>query len=428
MLAAAESDGPPAVVMVTAFGSEEVRAAAEDAGLRAFLVKPVSASQINDTLMRLTGGVVRRAMRVGTGAVPRLDGRCVLLVEDNEVNQEVARELLAMAGLTVTVADHGAMALECLRADDRIELVLMDLQMPVMDGLTATRAIREESKWAHIPIVAMTAHAMAEERERCLAAGMQDHLTKPIDPERLYAVLSERLGASEPGSGPSYRLARRLATAGVALADSAADRFSAVMRIDGLDAEEGRRRVAGNTALYLSLLQRAATQQVNAIGAISAALEAGDAAGAMRTAHTLKGVAGNLGATVLAAAAGQIEEMLGGGRPVPSEQLASIETTLRRFAAQVALAIPSTTAAASHAAAPGDPTVGRETSVRLLSLLEAGDAEAMTLLETEGRSLEAALGEAAHDRLVHLVGAFAFDEAATFLQDRLRLTDPSPTV
>ena len=213
----------PRIILVTAYGREEIMRQAEKMGLDGFLIKPVSPSVMFDTVMQAFGKDAPRAACGPTDEKmiwkPRLPkdwpARSVLLVEDNEINQQVAMEILSGAGLKVTVANNGQEALDLVRAN-AFDAVLMDVQMPVMDGYTATREIR---KWeggreggrgrrkaeggrrkegtSSIPIIAMTAHAMAGDHEKSIAAGMNDHITKPIDPAQLFGTLAKWIGPRE---------------------------------------------------------------------------------------------------------------------------------------------------------------------------------------------------------------------------------------
>jgi CheY-like chemotaxis protein len=222
----------------------------------------------------------------------------VLLAEDNAINQQIAVELLKGVGVSVDVANNGREAVEKLLAsgDLRYDVVLMDLQMPDMDGYQATALIRADPRLADLPIVAMTAHAMAEERERCLAAGMRAHIPKPIDPELLYRTLGQfyRPGLSAMPAEPVNR-------------SSPSD---APLEIDGLDVEDGLKRVAGNMKLYRSLLGQFVAQQTDAASAIRAGLECHDFALVERIVHTLKGVSGNLGAKTVSRLATELEGSL----------------------------------------------------------------------------------------------------------------------
>jgi len=182
---------PPHLVMVTAYGREDVLKQAEENGLENVLVKPVTSSTLFDTIV-----TVLHAHPEATGPVQiassfeidRTRGTRVLLVEDNEINQEVAIGLLEDAAIQVDLAENGEIAVR-MANDNDYDAVLMDMQMPVMDGIEATRAIRSDPRFQNLPIIAMTANAMAADREKCLKAGMNDHIGKPIDPDQLFSVL-----------------------------------------------------------------------------------------------------------------------------------------------------------------------------------------------------------------------------------------------
>ena len=202
----------------------------------------------------------------------------------------------------VTVANNGQEAIECIHSHrpDYFSVVLMDLQMPVMDGYEATRLLRLDSRYVKLPIVAMTAHAMADERERCLVLGMNGHVSKPIDPEMLYATLAEYDapgGAVRPG--PTTAPATR------AEPISAAD--PGLPEIVGLDVRSGLRHAGGKAAFYSQLLQRFASDFAAFAKLVESMLTKGDWEGAAREAHTLKGLAASLGASELQPRAGALE-------------------------------------------------------------------------------------------------------------------------
>jgi two-component system sensor histidine kinase/response regulator len=193
----------PAIVLVTAFGREEVREEAERLQLDGFLVKPVTKSMIVDTLVNVFAETEERGAAAdgqGSGGGEqnkRLAGARILLAEDNEINQQIAVELLEGAGATVKVANNGKEVVEVLSkgpAKPEFDAVLMDLQMPQMDGYQATMRLRSDARFESLPIIAMTAHATIEERQRCLAAGMNDHISKPIDPELLFETVGRFCG------------------------------------------------------------------------------------------------------------------------------------------------------------------------------------------------------------------------------------------
>ena len=195
---ALENVPTPRLVMVTSYGREEVLKAAEDSGLDNVLVKPVTSSTLLDTTLTiLRADEERRGTEEDrTEAhfdISQLRGARVLLVEDNEINQEVALGQLEDAEVEVDIADNGEIAVNMVRSKD-YDIVLMDMQMPVMDGIEATRIIRADSRFDQLPIVAMTANAMAADRDRCLEVGMNDHIAKPVDPDQLFGALSRWIG------------------------------------------------------------------------------------------------------------------------------------------------------------------------------------------------------------------------------------------
>ena len=186
----------PAMLMVTANGREEARMAAEKTGIKAFLLKPVYPSEMYNTLQE-TMGLAPSPAELGTGpasspaaAMEHIRGARILLVEDNAINQEVALAFLEDVGMVVDIADNGRICLEMMDKTS-YDLILMDIQMPVLDGLATTRIIRNEKKLHQIPIIAMTAHAMAGDQKKSLKAGMNGHLNKPVNPGKLYQVLQQ---------------------------------------------------------------------------------------------------------------------------------------------------------------------------------------------------------------------------------------------
>ena len=191
ILAMPAVSAPPRLVMVTAYGREDVLKQAEENGLENVLVKPVTSSTLFDTIVAILhvhGEATGHVQATPSFEIARTRGTRVLLVEDNEINQEVAIGLLEDAAIQVDLAENGEIAVRMAQKND-YDAVLMDMQMPVMDGIEATRAIRSDPRLQDLPIIAMTANAMAADREKCLTAGMNDHIGKPIDPDELFSVL-----------------------------------------------------------------------------------------------------------------------------------------------------------------------------------------------------------------------------------------------
>jgi two-component system sensor histidine kinase/response regulator len=186
----------PPIILVTAYGREEVMRQAEEVGFEGFLLKPISASMLFDTIMQAFGEEVPETSRIMQSheqeaeALDHIRGANVLLVEDNEINQQVAKEILEGAGLIITLAADGQEGVNAVK-EKNYDAVLMDVQMPIMDGYTATREIRKDERFKDLPIIAMTAHAMAGDEEKSLEAGMSDHVAKPIDPDKLFSTLQK---------------------------------------------------------------------------------------------------------------------------------------------------------------------------------------------------------------------------------------------
>jgi len=251
-----------------------------------------------------------------------LRGLRVLLAEDNEINQEIALEILGTEGIHVTVANHGHEAIVQMQAGE-FDLVLMDMQMPVMDGVAATLEIRKNPRWKDVPIIAMTANVMASDIERCKAAGMQDHIGKPIDVKDLFDKLARWV---PPKPQPELVRTDRQDSARPGAAIPGALPAS----MPGIDLVAGVRNMAGNGLLYRKLLLMFRNTQADAPQRITDAIRAGDFDAAMRHAHTLRGVAGNIGASELQAAAGQLELALKHGDHGAEDKLTLVSSLLSR--------------------------------------------------------------------------------------------------
>ncbi|MES2320270.1 MAG: response regulator [Pseudomonadota bacterium] len=310
-----------AIVMVTAYSRDDLLAQAGDLERLGVLDKPVTPSSVLDAIVEgLRDGALASAPRPLprrrlAAALQTLRGAAVLLVEDNEVNQELAVDILAGLGMRVSVAGNGRAALERM-AVEHFDVVLMDCQMPVMDGYEATRLIRAQARFAHLPILAMTANAMSGDRERCLEAGMNEHISKPIDQDALALTLAHWLLPSEtPGDGgaaPQYGL----------------------LRAAGVDVDFGLGRLHGNDIAYRKLMQQVQAMQARFGQQVRDALERGEAERARRLVHNLRGIAANLGAGELASAAAQLEQAIGAGTQA-EEHLALLEAPFAAVLAAV---------------------------------------------------------------------------------------------
>ena len=405
---------PPRVVMVTAFGREEVRAHAESAGVDGFLVKPISRSLLLDTLVGLFPPVEGEARNEYQAQhekqQARLDGAYVLLAEDNEINQQIVVELLESAGARVAVAANGREAVTQLHAgldSAPFAVVLMDLQMPEMDGYEATRLIRADARFQELPIIAMTAHAMVEERQHCLDAGMNDHIAKPIDPDALFHTLSRWL---EPNPEVA---AVRPPTIAAPRSDQ-----PALPAIPGLDVASGLRRVAGNRKLYRDLLNQYVAGQASAPARIQAALAAGDWATAERLAHTLKGVSGNIGATTIQPLAADLEQALRqqAGMATIAPLLTQTGDMLTAWTAELRAALAGDQPADLPAAPALDRAGLQPILARLEQLLADDDAEAADVLAAHRAALAGTLPVEAFMALEKAIGDYDFEGALTQLR------------
>jgi CheY-like chemotaxis protein len=299
-----QSDAPPAVIMVTAYGREEAmrNALSMDVEIKSILSKPVTPSSLLDAIGETLGRGIMRSERRGREsgkrheAMAHLRGANVLLVEDNEINQELALELLTNGGVTVKVADNGQIALDILEMGHQFDGILMDVQMPVMDGYTASRNIRKNEKYDELPIIAMTANAMAGDREKCLEAGMNDHISKPISVREMFSTMAKWITPTNP---IEIKLERRST-------DKAYQGELPI--IAGVDTEAGLVIAQGNRELYRRLLIKFYDSQFDFAEQFAAAIESDDPDAAERCAHTLKGVAANIGAQGIQRAATDLEQ------------------------------------------------------------------------------------------------------------------------
>ncbi|MDP3275041.1 MAG: response regulator [Deltaproteobacteria bacterium] len=371
----------PHLVMVTAYGREEVIRSAAATSIEEVLIKPVSPSTLFGGVVRVLGGASDGPHNIEDTAGDLFDqlatikGARILLVEDNEINQEVATELLRDAGFVVDLAEDGRGAIGKV-GTVAYDVVLMDMQMPVMDGITATREIRKELRFAKLPIVAMTANAMQIDRERCLAAGMNDHVAKPIEPRELWRALLKWIKPRHSPQVPA--MARPQGAHGELPPD-----------IDGLDMTSGLRRVLGKKPLYVSMLRKFVAGQKSALPAILSAIEGNDWEGAERLAHTLKGVSGNIGATGLQRLAGELEAAITDRQPrgVVNLRLANLGPPLDALIVQLEQTLPGERAGEAVVI---DPNHLAAICHRLTALLDDDDAKAVTVLEANADLLEAA--------------------------------------
>ena len=359
----------PKVVMVTAYGREDVIRLAEQAGVDGFLIKPVSPSTALDSILSVLGRgrlltMDERPRTAASGVVSggQLAGARLLLVEDNDINREFAGELLRSEGVEVDEAVNGREAIEKVQHRD-YDAVLMDIQMPVMDGLQAAQHIRDLSRraggerFADLPIIAMTALAMAHDAERSLAAGMNDHVTKPVFPENLMAVLAKWVSVPE---------GRSVACSPV---PHAFDLPAELLALDGFDASEGVRRIGGKIDAYHRQLRRFRENYADAVSELQRQIAANNLRQAEDYCHALKGVTGNIGAVSVYGVVTAIDDELKRERIPGPDMLAELQSRLQ-VVMQAIDRLSCRPAPAASSAAPFDSGQLRDHLQRLAKALE----------------------------------------------------------
>ena len=367
----------PAVLMVTAFGLEKVVEATKQHLVDGYLLKPINPSVLYDTINNIIH-LGKKKAGTHTTQVDRIEeyrlkltGSRVLLVEDNEINLELAQELLKDVDIEIEIARNGRDAVEMV---DKwhYDAVLMDIQMPEMDGLTATIKIRQDKAKQHLPIIAMTAHAMKGEYDKSIAAGMNDHITKPIDPLLLYERLAhyiKRTPKEHEIKSESHFIVQNNIELPV---------------IDGVDTVAGLGRVGGKKDIYLKLLGKFASNYKGFNSTLNAMYRNGDIEGAGAQLHTLAGVAGNIGIEALFVDARELSVILK-EMSIPADDILeasvndrlnalmiSVDTAITKIESALGNAINTTPEAALT---PNEPQI-KSSLAKLIQLLNDADSEA----------------------------------------------------
>ena len=428
----------PPVFITTALGRSEVLQQAEKAGAVGVIYKPINKSALFDTLMEALHGRVPTASRADAPASVAVKtqreqisfpGASILLVEDNPINQQVAAELLESAQGRVTIVNNGKEALEAVAASSStppFDLVLMDLQMPEMDGYEAATRMRADHSLDSMPIVAMTAHAMVDERQRCLAVGMNDHISKPIEVDKFYVTLARWLHSDKVSSGAPAQDTRKLKEETrdePALAVPHASVTEGELFLPGFETEKALARLGNNERLYIKLLKQFLQYYANTDTQFYDAFVRGDYVEAQRIAHTLKGLAASIGASALASEAAFLEASFSAGDNEATQALAkTCFTTL----AQVQAVLAQAFAAEKSDDAPGlssSAGLSEEQAARrdelfkgLEDLLKDDDAEAAAYLGDRLDEFRTLLPQENLSSLQNLVARFEFEEALEYLE------------
>ncbi|PLX66702.1 MAG: hypothetical protein C0602_11600 [Denitrovibrio sp.] len=407
----------PQVMMVTAYGREEIMKEAADVGIKGFLVKPINRSVLFDTVMEIFGKESSRRKKKAVKSAKdsegykKLKGMHVLLAEDNEINQQVATEMLESVGVRVTIANNGREAVEAASKQE-FDAVLMDIQMPEMDGLQASKAIRDELKIdkEKLPVIAMTAHAMVEDREKSMNAGMNDHITKPINPDELFGTLVKW------GKVPVDRVIEDVPE----IIPGKKDKVEISLdELPGVSVKQAMVRLGGNTNLYLKLVKKFLSESSDNAEKIKALLEDKKVSEAKVEAHTMKSVAGNLGAEDLSDIAKQLDINLKSGGDDNTQEI------LDKYTEQMHTAVDSfrkviASAEVEKQSEKKEPSASDSellTKVEAMAgLLEDDLSEAMNIAECIGANVSDKLADAWKE-LMEALESFDTDEAGIIAKD-----------
>lgn len=430
------ADAAPPVALVTAYGMDHIAPVTEPLSrtVRIVLSKPLTLLVLERVLRQLSGRTplaAEQRLRVGQVSAQMqadmrgLNGARVLLVEDNAMNRELAVELLQKAGIRVETAENGQQAVRAVQEDGAFDAILMDGQMPVMDGYRATQAIRAMPPFQHLPIIAMTADVMSADRERARQSGMVDHIAKPLNVAELFATLARWI-QPRPAPHPPEPVPAHAPQADTP--ETALDTLQAWRSITGLDWEAGLRSTQGSADLYLRQIQRFGDAFARFGTDFDQALVDTDPHAAMRLAHTLRGQAGTIGAHAVAAAAGALEQACKSQAPSAAvqrkktlllEQLHPLLTAMQaRWKSTPEAATGDTIASVHQAFWPSEAVCTQ--AVQLLALLRAGDAQAEETVHELVRACHGSPAQAAMVPVRKAVEDFDFDRATALLDDLLR--------
>lgn len=399
---------PPKIVMVSAYSKDELKQQAQEAGIGGYLVKPVSPSTLFNSILELFGHEVKqKTLSNRIEASEHVRGANILLVEDNEINQQVADELLTREKINVTVANNGQIALDILATQDTtFDAILMDIQMPVMDGYTATRKIREQTQFKSLPIIAMTANAMSSDKERAINEGMNDHITKPIDVKILFEVLGQWINVPEE---------RRPATR-VNLDDEKLStdntKNKELKNLPGIDVKAGLKRVNDDTELYLKIVGKFINSQADCIERMNAAWQKSDYESAEREVHTLKGLAGNLGAVDLQEQAAILEQQII-AKTLKDNDVQSLTLLVIDVIGLLKTLIPNPKSSVKQADV--DPLHITKLMEQLHTLLEDDDGEATDIIDELLKLVAGSEKEQPLKDIAALVDEYEFDDALSLL-------------
>ncbi|MDT3321846.1 PAS domain S-box protein [Shewanella sp. SP1S2-4] len=419
-----QAKSQPKILMVSAHANHEFITQIEQLALAGYISKPISASRMLDGIMNAIGreGILpvrRRTEELAPQLLLPLQGKRILLVEDNEMNLEVASEFLEQVGIILSIATNGQIALDKL-SQQHFDLVLMDCQMPVMDGYQATKAIRKRPELANLPVVAMTANAMAGDRDMCLRAGMNDHIAKPIEVNVLYQTLLKYLGSSSGISAAIRAEASTRLTSSSTQGEVSNGADQTVLlkwpEHPELDIDRGLQLVQHSTRLYQRIFDRFVSSQRNVVEQVRKAIAANQVEDAVRIAHTLKGLAGNLSSAKLVELARLLELHLTEKAPYEDE-LVQIQPLVASICDAIEQAKPAIVNQAEPRAVDllSDEDLRAELRVLRQNLDEA-DASAVAKIDALKPKVSSAMWQTLSPAL-SMINQYQFDEAIDLIDD-----------
>ena len=403
------SSAPPCI-LVTAYASDELIHDSSIEGIEHVIPKPVNASLLFETILSIFNLFTTESSINSYEAgnknkdIAALKGVRILLAEDNLLNQQIATEILEDEGLVIDVANNGQEAVDMVNKK-AYAMVLMDMQMPIMDGLEATRTIRKNFSNDDLPVLAMTANASDADRQKCLASGMDAHITKPIDPDLLFTEIAKWI---KPNNTPPITNKTLAITT---------KETQTIPEIKGVDTNLGLKVAAGKVSLYIKMLKTFSTDQVNAVENIKKAIEKNDFATGQLIAHTLKGTCGSIGATELQNKAGILEshlkEKMSHAKIV--ELLDLIHPALMLVIGSINELLPNKEKA-SETTAISDAEV-KSLILHLSELLTNDDTEANELLEKNHTVLQQYYGDDSFGMISDALQSFDFESALKILKE-----------
>lgn len=401
----------PKVIMVTAYGQDEAGSAGSDLDIKSYLTKPITQSTLLEAIIFALGLESCKTKRSDTRRaesskdIDKLCGARILLVEDNEINQELAKELLETNGLIVTLANNGIEALQQLK-NNEFDGVLMDCQMPVMDGFEASKRIRADDRYVNLPVIAMTANAMVGDREKVMSVGMNDHIGKPINITKMFSTMAKWITPKKHVK--TYRTTKH----------EQPDDIEEFLPIKGIDIGSGLSITQGNKSLYKKVLRKFSQSQFDFVEQFSSLITKGHSDAAERLAHTLKGVSGNIGAKSLQKSAQLLESACKDKQGVDHilKQLSRVKNDLS-IVMEALNAIPNETVTHSLDTGELDCEALNILLIECIELVEGCDTDVAELLPEMQRIFGVSLFKDELNQLSQFIGSYDFDQALKVLHD-----------